>query len=879
MWYLKNGVTLMLVCGVLFNTLAGEGDDKIKTYTPHKITDRAPVIDGSFSDPAWQKIHWHDHFIQLEPYEGKEPTQDTRFKITYNNNYLFIALRAYDSSPDSIVRRLSRRDNLEGDQMGIQLDSYNDNRTAFCFFVSAAGVKTDWMITDDGMNRDYNWDPIWYVETRIDSLGWKAEMKIPFAQLRFSEKGLKEWGMQIKRTIYRNDEEVVWKMIPKDAGGWVSEFGMMRGMEHIEPQKERAITPYTVAKMERFREQPDNPFTQSGRQTNLDVGLNGKFGITNNITMDMAINPDFGQVEADPSKVNLTAYETFFEEKRPFFIEGQSIMNFRLMSFGNFMQDNLFYSRRIGHSPHYSPSTGPDEYTQTPSNTSILGALKLTGKTRDGWSLGVMESMTAKEQATIKDSDNTRHKTVEPLTNYFLGRAQKEFNQGGTMVGGIVTATNRKISASHLNFLHDQAYTGGVNFKHRWNDRNYMFSFRGVFSHVRGSQEAITRTQRSSARYYQRPDAPHLSLDSSRTSLSGHGGSLMFAKFGKGHFRYGLFLNWKSPGLELNDMGYQREADQLAQLSWGQYRIWEPFSIFRNLQISLNQWRIWDYTGQHLVTGGNININTQFKNYWDLGMGINGTGSSFSKTALRGGPLLKQPASINYWINLKTDPRKKLSLSVGNSQNWRRYQHAHNNSIWTNITYRPHNTLQMTLSPSLSFQQNNMQFVGIKEHQNQKRYIMSAIDRTTLTLSFRLNFSLSPTLSLQYWGQPFIASGDYYEFKRITDADAPAYRDRFHTFTDEQISREGGAYRIDEDRDGTADYSIGDPDFNMLQFKSNLVARWEYTPGSTLYLVWSQNRNGFHPTGEFAFGNDFRDLFSLYPRNVFLVKFTYRLGL
>lgn len=850
-----------------------------KTYVVRDVEGQRPVIDGHFQESSWQHLSWHNYFVQLEPYEGKEPSEKTRFKIMHDNDYLYIALRAYDSQPDSIVRRLSRRDNLQGDQMGIQIDSYNDQRTAFSFFVSAAGVKTDWIITDDGMSKDYNWDPIWYVETKIDSLGWKAEMKIPFEQLRFSRENTEEWGLQIKRTIYRCDEQVLWQMIPQDASGWVSNFGNMTGINDIEPQKVSSFTPYAVTSMETFREESDNPFTTGGNRKKIDAGVNGKFGITNNLTLDMAINPDFGQVEADPSKVNLTAYETFFEEKRPFFIEGQSIMNFRLMPMGNFTRDNLFYSRRIGREPHHTPSTEPGEYARTPEHTTILGAVKLTGKTRKGWSVGVMESMTAREKATLRKDNNSTHRAVEPLSNYFLGRLQKDFNQGRTMVGGILTATNRQIRADHLKYLHDQAYTGGVNIKHRWNNRNYTFSFRGIFSHVRGTPKAITRTQRSPAHYYQRPDADHLTLDSTRRSLSGHGGNMMFLKMGKGHFRYGLFLNWKSPGLELNDMGYQRDADQIAQLAWAQYRIWEPFSIFRNLRVSLNQWRTWDYSGHHLFTGGNLNLNTQFKNYWNFGMGLHGNAPSWSRTALRGGPMLREPASFNYWADLETDDRKDISFSLGNSQSWSSHRHSHRNSIWGEVTFRPHNTLKMTLSPSFSKKETKLQYVGTRNYREQNRYIMSSIDRTTLSLSFRLNFSLTPNLSLQYWGQPFIASGDYSDFKRITNPHAPGYNDRYQSFTGKQINLREGKYHVDENSDGTTDYSFSNPDFNVLQFKSNLVARWEYTPGSTLFLVWSQNRNGYHPTGRFAVSSEFQDLFSLYPRNVFLLKFTYRLGL
>ena len=869
--------TTLLILLMFFMALEGSAQDK--QYITQKISDKAPEINGDLNDAAWKQLEWMNAFVQVEPYEGRKPTQETQFKMAHDDENLYIAIRAYDTHPDSIVKRLSRRDDLEGDQVGIQIDSYNDKRTAFSFFVSAAGVKTDWVISDDGMNRDYNWDPIWYVDTAIDSLGWTAEMKIPFTQLRFSRKGDSGWGLQIQRTIYRKDEKVMWKLIPQDASGWVSEFGEMKGMNGIEPQKEKSITPYAVTQLERFNKVEENPFRATGSNKNLDAGLNGKFGLTNNLTLDMAINPDFGQVEADPSQVNLTAYENYFEEKRPFFIEGQSIMNFRLMQLGDFMMDNLFYSRRIGHSPSYSPQTESGEFARTPGNTDILGAMKLTGKTRDGWSVGVMESMTSREQAKISDGTDTRFETVEPLSNYFLGRVQKDFNEGQTMLGGIATATNRRIETDHLNFMHDQAYTGGINFKHRWSDRTYQLAFRGIASHVRGSREAITRTQRSSAHYYQRPDVDHFSLDSTRNALSGHGGSLMFLKLGQGHFNYGVFVNWKSPGLELNDMGYQREADQLSQLAFANYRMWEPFMIFRNLRVSVNQWRIWDYGGNHLFTGGNINMNMQFKNYWELSFGLNGSSTRLSKTALRGGPFLKEPGSLRYWLRIESDQRKKLKFSVGSNQSWDTHNNAHRTSLFSDITYIPHNTLNISLSPSLSFQENKLQYVSTTKYNAQKRYIMATIDRATLGMSLRLNFSLTPDLSLQYWGQPFIASGKYSDFKRITNSTAENYHDRFHNFTEDQINQQNGHFSIDENRDGATDYAFGAPDFNVLQFKSNLVARWEYIPGSTVYLVWSQNRNGFNPIGNFNLQNDLNDLFGIYPKNVFLVKFTYRLGL
>ena len=870
---------LFITIIILLSTITLFSQEKI--YKVHELEGNPPQIDGNLTDKPWQDIKWKDDFTQREPYEGKTPSQKTVFKILHSNDFLYIAIRAYDSSPDSIVKRLSRRDNREGDNVGVHIDSYNDNRTAFVFNVTAAGVKSDWTTTEDGNNRDDNWDPIWYVKTNIDSLGWTAEMKIPFTQLRFSKKGQQKWGLQIRRHIYRYDEEVHWKLIPQNAGGWVSEFGVMNGMDDIKPQKERSITPYTVAKLEHFKEDPGNPFQSSGQTKNLNAGLNAKFGVTNNLTMDVAINPDFGQVEADPSQVNLSAYETYFNEKRPFFIEGSNIMSFRLMQFGDFMSDNLFYSRRIGRAPHYSPDTESDEYIKKPDNTTILGATKLTGKTKNGWSVGILESMTQREQAKISDGNKTRYETVEPLTNYFLGRVEKDFNNGNTLLGGMFTSTHRKIEADHLDFLHDQAYTGGVNFQHQWKDKKYFIGARGIFSHVRGDEEALIKTQRSSARYYQRPDASYVSVDSSKTSLSGHGGSLMFAKFGKGHFQYGVFFNWKSPGLELNDMGYQQDADQLSQLAFASYQSLEPFSIFRSLHININQWQIWDYAGTSMVTGGNINMNMSFKNYWGTGYGINVNSPSLSKTSLRGGPYLKTPASLSFWSYVHTDQRKKFRVSFGNNQSWSKHGHSHHNNMWADLSYRPHNAIDITLGPSLSLSNNNLQYVSTEEYQGENRYIMASIDRTTLSMSLRFNFSITPDLSLQYWGQPFIAAGDYSNFKKITNYRDDNYSNRFKSYGDDQISytENDEIYEIDENRDGITDYSIDNPNFKVFQFKSNFVARWEYTPGSTLFLVWSQNRDDYITDGPFQFRQDFKHLESIFPHNVFLLKFTYRLGL
>ncbi|MCK4465527.1 MAG: hypothetical protein KAU83_07435, partial [Bacteroidales bacterium] len=382
-----------------------------------------------------------------------------------------------------------------------------------------------------------------------------------------------------------------------DAPGWVHQFGELHGISGIKPKRQIEIAPYTVGNIERFEKEEGNPFA-TGKSSNLDIGVDGKIGITNNMILDFTVNPDFGQVEADPSQVNLTAYEIFFEEKRPFFIEGKNILSFPLMfGDGDLASENMFYSRRIGRRPQSYPNTQDGEYADIPINTSILGAAKFTGKTKNGLSIGILESITAKEKAEIDNEGIKRFETVEPLTNYSVSRVQKDFNKGNTILGGMFTTTNRKIENPDLNFLHTSAYSGGLDFTHQWKDRTYSFSLKTYFSQVKGSEEALIRTQSSSVRYFQRPDNDYVKFDSSRTSLSGYGGVLSAGKFANGHWRYAGFLSWKSPGLELNDLGFMTNADEILQIFWVGYRIWEPFSIFRNLNVNLNQWNTFDFGG------------------------------------------------------------------------------------------------------------------------------------------------------------------------------------------------------------------------------------------------------------------------------------------
>ncbi len=872
---------LLLSCLIASSLMFGQTAPDKKVYQTKRIQNIPPVIDGAIDDPAWATIEWEGDFTQYEPYQNVPPTFETRFKILFDDRNLYVAFHAYDPSPDSIVRRLSRRDDGQGDLVAIQFDSYYDLRTGFTFMVTAAGVKIDMIAVNDGQTEDATWDPVWAAKTSIVSDGWVAEMQIPFTQLRFADKANHIWGLQVARHLFRKKETSLWQFIPRNAPGWVHLIGEMHGLSNIAPKKQFDITPYGLAQAEKYEKIPANPF-RTGASQMLNGGLDAKIGLTNNLTLDLSVNPDFGQVEADPSVVNLSAYETFFEEKRPFFIEGRNIMNFNLQpGDGDGAAENLFYSRRIGRRPQYNPGVGSGQFIKTPINTTIIGAAKLTGKTDRGVSIGIMESLTSREFAEL-DSDGLRsHKQVEPLTNYFAARVSKDFNKGNTIIGGMLTAVNRDLNDASLRFLHRAAYTGGGDFEYNWKDKTYTLRVRLVFSHVGGDSLALVRTQRSPARYYQRPDADHVSLDSTRTSLSGHGGAIELWKGGNSKLQFGGFIEWKSPGLELNDIGFVRSADEILQVGYLGYRETQPKGFVLSWRINANQWTVWDFSGKLRQPGGNFNANIQFKNYWSFGTGINMQGATWSSSALRGGPMLYLPAAINNWLNFGTDSRKKLRINAGWTIQKGASNHSFSRNIYAGLTYRPLPSVSFSLNPQYSESKNNLQFVSNLDTPLGKRYLNAKIDQQTLSLSLRANLNLTPDLSIQYWGQPFISTGKYSEFKYITEPGANKYANRFKTLSGNQVVFQSGSqqYQIDENRDGLTDYTIRNPDYKALAFLSNLVLRWEYRPGSTLFLVWSQGRNNYFTDGAFDLPGDARALFDIYPQNIFLIKLSYRIGL
>lgn len=841
------------------------------------------VIDGVIDEAAWDLVEWSGGYVEWRPDVGTDPTERTLMKIAYDDKNLYVAFKCYQADPSTIERRMGRRDDFPGDWVEINIDSYGDDRTAFSFTASASGVKGDEFISDNG-NFDDSWNPIWYLRTKIDDDGWTAEFRIPLTQLRFGNDEEQVWGLQSTRRYFNNEERSLWQPLPANPPGWVSEFGELRGLIGLKPQKQLEIQPYTVAQLDTYEEEPGNPF-RDGSDTKLTGGLDAKIGVTNDLTLDLTINPDFGQVDADPGAIALDGFEIFFQERRPFFVENKNVFDFRVGGGA----DNIFFSRRIGREPQGFTTADPSkgEFEDIPNFTTILGAAKFSGKTKDGWSIGVLESLTDKEYGEIKLSDSQevldgldevgepREEIVEPLTNYVVGRVQKDFNDRNSYVGGIITATNRKLEGN-LDFLRENAYSGGVDFTHNWKDRKYYATGKFTFSNVNGSPEAIERTQTSLTHLFQRVDAGHVEVDPTRTSLTGTGGSFEVGKGGGGTWRYNVGGNWKSPEYELNDIGFLRQADLLTQYA-NVRKLWnKPTSWFRQANVGLNQFTQFDYEGNYNRIQYELNGYVNWKNNWWSEAGWGHKPRIFSNTVLRGGPRWKWNDENFFFLFSGTDSRKKFYLHAGYVYSFAQENQFSFNRYVLRLFYQPLNSLNLSLITEYSENPNKNQWVTESAFNGTPRYILGEIENEQLSTTLRVNFNINPNLTIQYYGQPFIFKAKFSNFNYVNDPIADKLADRVTWYDNQQISFQDDVYSVDEDRDGETDYTFGNPDFAYVQFRSNMVLRWEYIPGSEIFLVWSQGITGLGDVNNDLGTIVDNQLFGQRPQNTFLIKATYR---
>jgi len=849
------------------DSLTTNGKIKEPVYYATRLKTAKPVIDGKLDDECWKTGIWAKKWRQYVPNEGAEPTYPTSMQILYDDKNIYVAFRAYDYEPEKIHRYAGGRDEYTGDIIGINFDSYHDYRTGFEFTVTAWGQKLD-VVLFNPKKFDPNWNPVWKVKTGIEDSAWIAEYEIPFSQLRFSRKDEQVWGLHTWRLIARLGEESNWNIQTKTSPGVLYNFGELRGITGLKKSRRLELMPYTLGSLSTMQKETGSPFTGKGREFGGNIGLDAKIGISSNFTLDMTVNPDFGQVESDPSVMNLTAFETFYVEKRPFFLEGLTIFDYE------FDDQKLFYSRRIGHSPSLLINKGSSFFVKEPEMTTILSAVKLSGTTSKGLSVGLIQSVTGPEYAKLSDGSGNKSRTaVEPLTSYTVARIQKGYNEGSTILGGMITSTNRMINDAGLDFLTRNAFSGGFDLTHRFSNNKFFVDARLIGSYVDGGRNAINLLQQSSARYYQRPGAGYLNYDSTRTKLSGTGGRFRIGKGAGSHWKYDAGISWLTPGLELNDIGYIQEVDVINQKNNITYVMTQPHGIFNTLDIGLEQFNSWNFNGTYLGSGGHLAFASSFKNLWTLEANLIYHAAAVDPRLLRGGPDFMKPAQIMSFGELSSNYSKRFVAGIKYV-----YQQDGNNSgtlyhIEPVISMRPIMMLKIGVSASWEKNRNDLQYVGWTNYLSDSRYILGTIDQQTVGITFRADLNITPQFSVQYYGSPFVSKGVYSQFKRVTNPKAAGYNDRFAVYNNASVSGDG--LQLDENNDGTMDYAVGNPNFNFHQFRSNFVAKWEYRLGSFVYLVWSSERTGLAKEADNTIGDSFNQLRKAFPKNIFLIKLNY----
>ncbi len=880
----------LLLSGVAIHPIAGQnatqtvGISPVRTAVAMRAHGRID-IDGKLEEPDWHAAPISAQFTQSYPNPGAMPRQRTEVRVLYDNTSLYVGIRSFDNHPDSIAQPLARRDSygIYSDWVGFSIDSYHDRRSSFGFAVNPRGVQKDEMISNDN-SEDLNWDGVWQVATTVDSLGWTAEFRIPLSQLRLGpvRDGVDRiWGFQVSRDIARYHERDVWSPFTSQSPGYVSSFGDLTGLRDIPVPTRLDLLPYLSTKLIRAPGTTANPLFRRNDVT-PSVGGDLNYGLPNGLTLTATVNPDFGQVEVDPAVVNLSAFETFFPEKRPFFLAGSDVFQFgQTQVDASYNSQIFYYSRRIGRAPQLSVPGSDVAYVDAPNESSILGALKLAGRTH-GWTVGMMDGVTSKETARYVTTSGARGtSTVEPLTNYAVGRLRRDFNDDNTAIGGMVTATNRDVADTVVrDVLRSRALLGGIDFDHSWNSRNWIVSGYVTASSVNGTPAAITATQLSSAHYYQRPDVSYLHADSTRTSLSGHMAEVALAKRGKW---FGS-LDYKevSPGFEINDLGFISQTDYRSIVPAVGYQSNEPGRIFRQYSITAASFDAWNFGNALIRQSNTVIANTTFNNLWAAGLQATYAPDQLSDQLTRGGPLALIPGLWRLDASVSSDSRKPAIVSSE-----LQYQHDASGGFaeGANITLdvRPTSAIHASFGPTFSVTTSSNQYVRtvsdpLASATYGNRYVFANLRQTTLSLDTRLDWTFSTTLSLQLYAQPFVSAGKFSTFKELL---APRTR-RFGVYGTSRgaISRgTNGVYTLDPDANGPApSFEVSDPNFNVRSLQGDAVLRWEYRPGSTIFFVWQQQRDGVAPIGDFGFTRDVGDIFREPPTNVFLLKATFWLA-
>jgi len=883
--------------------------DRSRTTAPVAVAGHGAAdlsIDGRLDDAAWAKASVITGFVQGEPVEGIPAEEETEVRVLLDGDALYVGARMHDARPDEIGTRLERRDERGSfDWFRVSLDPNRDGLTGYSFQVSAAGVQRDAYLYNDEREDDA-WDAVWASEVAVDDAGWTAEIRIPLSQIRYESGeggGEQAWGVNFSRRRLSSNELSYFALKSRAREGRVSQFGRLEQVRVPGSSRRIEVRPYLLSSFHNGPSAEGDPFFD-GDEASARTGLDLSLGIGSAFSLDATVNPDFGQVEADPAVINLSAFETFFQERRPFFVEDAQVLDFSLSGFRN----QLYYSRRIGRSPRGRAPLGSD-FEEIPDAATIVGAAKFTGRTSGGLSIGALTAVTDEERgrAYFEDDDLFQDFRVEPRTEYGVVRLQQDFGGGTTQVGGIVTALHRDITdEGDFDFLPDQAYSAGVDFEHQWSDREWALSGFVAGSHVLGDSTAILRIQRSSNHYFQRPDATRLEVDSAATSISGAQWRLRLAKQSGRHWTGSMWVGELIPGFEVNDLGFNtdREGFDLgARIRYGEI---EPTDLFRSYDLTFSTTHKWIHEALDAPLSGSLGdayesgsyrLDTSWTlhNFWRL----EAKGSfapdhwSFDKT--RGGPTMLDPGSWHVEGQVNTDGRQPVSLGTGFNYREQLRDAGQNLTLWSRVAMRPTPQLELEVRPRLTTQRVADQYVtstGVLPFEPTfgRRYFFGDLERRSFSLETRVNWTFSPDLSLQLFAQPLLSSGDYtayqqlaaartFDFVRFDEGEAVVTADGIRCSGGSICLTSDGRQHVDLDGDGATDVDFRDRDFNVRSLVGNAVLRWEYRPGSTIFLVWQRSQLDRSTVGDFDLGRDAGALFDAPADDRFIVKVNYWLGL
>jgi len=869
------------------------GQDERPSVGAVHLTSRIE-LDGRLDEPAWAEAPAATDFRQREPDEGAPATQRTEVRFLYDADALYVGARMYDTEGAAgVVSRLFRRDgDFECDLLQLVFDTFHDHLGRTTLVVNPAGVKGD-MLGLGGSNPDESWDPVWDVATTIDSLGWTAELRIPFSQLRFPRDADQTWGLQIYRIVNRINEVSMWSYYPATESGGPAFFGHLEDLAIEASPAKGEVLPYAVARNERLgTADPSSPF-YSENDIGTRFGADVKYLLTSNLTLNGAINPDFGQVEVDPAVVNLTAFETYFPEKRPFFVEGSGYFLFGgLWCYAcNGSGLNLFYSRRIGRAPQAAGlAYGAGEYADVPDNATILGAAKVTGRTGSGWSVGLVEAMTARENASVAAPDGSLSPVeVEPFTNYFVGRVAKDYLDGNLQIRGMATSVIRDLRDPALApRLARHAESGGLDAEWWFGERQYRWAMTLAMSQVAGDSAAMLSVQRSSARYFQRPDRENGSnglftnaYDPGLTSIRGWALESRLSREA-GDWLWEVNTGARSPGFETNDVGYLRRADYVWLSANLLRRRTTPAWIFRRWIVLGGGQTKYNFDGDRIDPQGRIYAEGTLRNYWTVTTFASHIFATLDDQLTRGGPVVRYPARSGWTVQVQTDTRKVLAADAAMQLGWNA-EGARDRHLEAGIIVRPASNLTVRLGPMIDRWQATAQYVTAVPDPTATafygtRYVFADLTQKTLGFDIRASAAFTPTLTFDLYVQPLIASGEYTNFKQFVQPREMAKQ--VYGRDVGTIAREDGGYVVDPDGDGpAAPFTFGDPNFNFRSLRGNAVLRWEFRPGSTLYFVWTHQRSNVEPIGGIDLSHDLEALFDAPADNVFLVKLSYWIGL